>query len=67
MNERIISEINLMSEEAMHLMINNFKIQVSNWCSQNTNVVLNESSTTIAEKLQKSLVSYILLINLNKE
>ena len=33
MNERIISEINLMSEEAMNLMINNFKIQVQDWCS----------------------------------
>lgn len=48
MNERIISEINLMSEEAMHLMINNFKNNVNDWCSQNVSKVLNESVSEVA-------------------
>jgi hypothetical protein len=51
MNERIISEINLMSEEAMHLMINNFKNQVDDWCSQNTAAVLNEPVEEVTAKL----------------
>lgn len=51
MNERIISEINLMSEEAMHLMINNFTNQVNDWCTVNTAAVLNEPVEEIAAKL----------------
>jgi hypothetical protein len=43
MNERIVSEINLMSEEAMNVMINDFKIKVNGWCSANVSTVLSQS------------------------
>ena len=34
MNERIVSEITLMSEEAQEIMLKQFEIQVQDWCSQ---------------------------------
>lgn len=40
-----------MSEEAMHLMINNFTNQVSEWCEANAKAVINESVEEVANKL----------------
>lgn len=51
MNERIISEINLMSEEAMQIMINNFTQQVSEWCEANSKAVREESVEEVSAKL----------------
>ena len=45
MNERIVSEITLMSEEAQEIMLKNFEKQVSKWCEDNFEVIRNTSTT----------------------
>lgn len=66
MNERIVSEITLMSEEAQEIMVKNFKKQVSRWCEQNFDIIKNKDTTVdeINAKIYQTLTSYNLLINL---
>lgn len=66
MNERIVSEITLMSEEAEEIMLRTFEKQVETWCNENK-LIVQKKDTEIKEiisKIQRTLTSHILLINL---
>ena len=69
MNERIVSEITLMSDEAQEIMLKNFEKQVAKWCDENLEVIRNNLSSidTINTIIYQTLTSYNLLINLGQE
>lgn len=66
MNERIVSEITLMSDEAIEIMLKKFKEQVRDWCYENISAIKNKENSieNISMEIRKSLTSFILLINL---
>ena len=64
MNERIVSEITLMSEEAQEIMLKQFEIQVQDWCSQHYQTFKDCSVEEINQQIYKTLTCYNLLLNL---
>jgi hypothetical protein len=66
MNERIVSEITLMSDEAIEIMLKKYKEQVHEWCHENISTIKNKENSieNISMEIRKSLTSFILLINL---
>lgn len=66
MNERIVSEITLMSDEAIEVMLKKFQEQVREWCDQNMGSIKNKENSieSISMNIQRTLTSFILLINL---